>query len=55
MRVNWSIIGRIILIVLAVIFAIYVWPTPYREYRFGNRIFQVNRFTGRVSPLLDGP
>lgn len=57
MRITPAVVGRVVLIVLAAIFAFYVWPTPYREYRFndGNRIIQVNRFTGDSHVLFDNP
>lgn len=40
---------KIILIVLVILFAVYVWPTPYRNmpnYRGGSRPFRIHRITG---------
>lgn len=29
----------------------YIWPTPYREYRVGEAMLRVNRFTGATDVL----
>jgi hypothetical protein len=35
--------------------ALFVWPTPYKEYQIGNRIIRVNRVTGSQQLLtVDG-
>ena len=31
--------------------ALWVWPTPYREYRYGQTTARVNRFTGTTELL----
>ena len=40
---------KLILIVLVILFAIYVWPTPYRympDYSGGKVPFRIHRITG---------
>jgi hypothetical protein len=42
---------KLILIILAILFAVYVWPTPYRDmpnYNIGNSHipFRMHRITG---------
>ena len=40
---------KLILIVLLILFAIYVWPTPYRympDYLGGKQPFRIHRITG---------
>jgi hypothetical protein len=46
MRLNWSAIGRIVAAAALLYVALFVWPTPYKEYQIGNRIIRVNRVTG---------
>jgi hypothetical protein len=41
----------ILLAALALLVATVIWPTPYREYRFGNTTIRVNRLTGRTDLL----
>jgi hypothetical protein len=43
---------KLILIILAILFAVYVWPTPYRNMppleRYGSHIpFRIHRITGK--------
>ena len=40
---------KLILIILVLLFAVYVWPTPYRNmpyYRGGSTPFRIHRITG---------
>lgn len=40
---------KLILIILVILFAVYVWPTPYRSmpnYRGGGTPFRIHRITG---------
>lgn len=42
---------KLILIILVVLFAVYIWPTPYRYMppytsRFGSLPFRIHRITG---------
>jgi len=39
---------RTVLIILLVIFAWFIWPTPYRDL---SREWHINRFTGAVCPI----
>ena len=41
---------RTVLIILLVMFAWFVWPTPYRDL---SRYEHINRFTGAVCPLSE--
>lgn len=60
MRVSASAIGRILVALLALLFVLYVWPTPYREYnppeQFREWIMKVrvNRITGSQQFLMFG-
>lgn len=39
---------KLILIILAVLFAIYVWPTPYKYMNIdGGQPFRMHRITGK--------
>lgn len=40
-----------LLAALAVLFAVYVWPTPYNYFQSGTHTFRVNRFTGETKML----
>lgn len=40
---------KLILVILVILFAVYVWPTPYRNmpnYRGGGTPFRIHRITG---------
>jgi hypothetical protein len=47
---------RALLVAAAIYFLLYVWPTPYKEYRQGElRVIRVNRVTGHQQLLtLEG-
>ena len=39
---------KLILIILAVLFAIYVWPTPYRYIKINNNPARMHRITSKI-------
>ena len=41
----------LLLLALALAAAAFIWPTPYREYPFGQTTVRVNRFTGATEIL----
>lgn len=36
------------LVVVAALFAVFVWPTPWRWYQSEGMVFRINRFTGNL-------
>lgn len=45
---------RIIAVLIALLFAYTVWPTPWRYEHACDRLVRINRFTQRADILLDG-
>ena len=43
--------GRALALLLVVLFGLLVWPTPWTYREYGCKIFQINRFLGRMTPL----
>lgn len=42
---------KILIGVAVTIFAYFIWPTPWKEYKSGPANLRVNRFTGRTQVL----
>lgn len=45
---------KLILIILAVLFAIYVWPTPYRYIKINNNPARMHRITSKIEYYSGG-
>ncbi len=45
---NWP---RVLAVAGALIFALFIWPTPYSHYKSGSTNYRVNRFTGSTERL----
>jgi len=45
---------KLIIIILAIIFIVCIWPTPYKYINVDNYLFKINRITSKTSRWRGG-